>query len=136
MCAGRHGGYVTNAGWLLWLRSFGLTSFWEAVRFVQVFSYVQEHGSPARRHDAGRRVFARAPHRIRPRHRAPAAQNTTPTSRSQRLPPPPNGVSVNVNQNETLSAVRYDNKYEIYGGAGFSHFKSGPALAEGANLGR
>ena len=69
-----------------------------------------------------------------PTQSTPAAQNTTPTSRSQRLPPPPT-IDVNVNQNETLSAVRYDNKYEIYGGAGFSHFKSGPALAEGANLG-
>jgi hypothetical protein len=68
------------------------------------------------------------------------AQSTTPNtsqnsgSNVQKLPPPPT-IDVNVNQNETLSAVRYDNKYEIYGGLGFSHIKSGPALAEGANLG-
>ena len=63
-------------------------------------------------------------------------QNNPPTSgsRSQKLPPPPT-IDVNVNQNQTLSAVRYDNKWEIYGGAGFSHFKSGPQLAAGANLG-
>jgi hypothetical protein len=63
------------------------------------------------------------------------AQNTqNSTSGTQKLPPPPT-IDVNVNQNQTLSAVRYDNKYEIYGGLGFSHFKSGPALAAGANLG-
>jgi hypothetical protein len=64
------------------------------------------------------------------------AQSTTQNSGSntQKLPPPPT-IDVNVNQNETLSAVRYDNKYEIYGGLGFSHFKSGPQLAAGANLG-
>jgi hypothetical protein len=55
-------------------------------------------------------------------------------SNSQKLPPPPT-IDVNVNQNETLSTVRYDDKYEIYGGLGFSHFKSGPELAAGANLG-
>lgn len=68
------------------------------------------------------------------------AQSTTQTnpqnsgSNAQKLPPPPT-IDANVNQNETLSAVRYDNKYEIYGGAGFSHFKAGPQLAAGANLG-
>jgi hypothetical protein len=63
-------------------------------------------------------------------------QNTSPNSGSnvQKLPPAPT-IDVNVNQNETLSAVRYDNKYEVYGGLGFSHFKSGPQLAAGANLG-
>ena len=65
-----------------------------------------------------------------------SAQSTTQNSGSntQKLPPPPT-IDANVNQNETLSAVRYDNKYEIYGGLGFSHFKAGPALAAGANLG-
>lgn len=68
------------------------------------------------------------------------AQTTPPNnpqtsgSRPQKLPPPPT-IDVNVNQNQTLSAVRYDNKWELYGGAGFSHFKAGPQLAEGANLG-
>jgi hypothetical protein len=64
------------------------------------------------------------------------AQSSTQNSasRPQKLPPPPT-VDVNVNQNQTLSAVRYDNKWEMYGGLGFSHFKSGPTLAQGANLG-
>jgi hypothetical protein len=68
------------------------------------------------------------------------AQSTTQTtsqnsgSNAQKLPPPPT-IDVNVNQNETLSAVRYDNKYEVYGGLGFAHLKSGPELFEGANLG-
>jgi hypothetical protein len=68
------------------------------------------------------------------------AQSTTQTtpqnsgSNTQKLPPPPT-IDVNVNQNQTLSAVRYDNKYEVYGGLGFSHFKAGPSLAAGANLG-
>jgi hypothetical protein len=63
------------------------------------------------------------------------AQNTSQNSGSaQKLPPPPT-IDANVNQNDTLTAVRYDNKYEVYGGLGFSHFKSGPQLAAGANLG-
>jgi hypothetical protein len=63
---------------------------------------------------------------------AQSTQNST--SSTQKLPPAPT-IDANVNQNQTLSAVRYDNKYEIYGGLGFSHFKSGPSLAAGANLG-
>lgn len=64
---------------------------------------------------------------------APAfAQNST--SNSGKLPPEPT-IDANVNQNDTLSTVHYDNKYEIYGGAAFSHFKAGPSLAAGANLG-
>ena len=55
-------------------------------------------------------------------------------SNTTKLPPAPT-IDANVNQNETLSAVRYDNKYEVYGGAAFSHFKGGPQLIEGANLG-
>ena len=55
-------------------------------------------------------------------------------SNTQKLPPAPT-IDVNVNKNETLTDVRYDNKYEVYGGLGFSHFKSGPELAQGANLG-
>jgi hypothetical protein len=62
---------------------------------------------------------------------AAAAQSTSSTGK---LPPPPT-IDPNVNRNETLSAVHYNNRYEIYGGAAFSHFKSGPLLAEGANLG-
>jgi hypothetical protein len=58
----------------------------------------------------------------------------TSNSTSGKLPPPPT-IDQNVNQNDTLSTVRYDNKYDIYGGVGFSHFKAGPNLAQGANLG-
>jgi hypothetical protein len=56
------------------------------------------------------------------------------TSTPDKLPPPPT-IDPNVNKNETLTDVRYNNKYEIYGGAAFSHFKSGPLLTEGTNLG-
>ncbi len=56
------------------------------------------------------------------------------SNQTNKLPPPPT-IDPNVNRNETLSAVRYDNRYEVYGGAAFSHFKAGPLLAQGANLG-
>jgi hypothetical protein len=38
-------------------------------------------------------------------------------------------------QNETLRAVDYKNKYDIYGGFASSHFNAGPALVAGANMG-
>jgi hypothetical protein len=37
--------------------------------------------------------------------------------------------------NEPLAGVRYDRKWEIYGGFAYSHFDAGPNLLEGANLG-
>jgi hypothetical protein len=60
------------------------------------------------------------------------AQSTS--QNNPKLPPNPT-IDVNVNQNETLTEVHYDNKYEVYGGAGFRHFMAGPQLAAGANLG-
>ena len=40
-----------------------------------------------------------------------------------------------VASNEPLSGVHYDYRWELYGGPGFAHFKAGPNLLEGANLG-
>ncbi len=37
--------------------------------------------------------------------------------------------------NNTLSGVRYNNRYEVYGGFAYSHFDAGPSLLQGANLG-
>lgn len=34
-----------------------------------------------------------------------------------------------------LSGVRYDNRWEVYGGVAYSHFNAGPSLDQGANLG-
>ena len=60
------------------------------------------------------------------------AQSTS--QNNTKLPPVPT-IDTNVNQNETLTEVHYDNKYELYGGAGFRHIQAGPQLAAGANLG-
>ena len=66
---------------------------------------------------------------------AALAQSTTTTpSSSNKLPPPPT-IDANVNRNVTLNDVRYDNKYDIYGGIGFAHFNAGPSLLSGSNLG-
>ncbi len=37
--------------------------------------------------------------------------------------------------NSTLSGVTYNNRYEVYGGAAYTHFDAGPSLLQGANLG-
>jgi hypothetical protein len=37
--------------------------------------------------------------------------------------------------NDALSGVRYDYRWEFYGGAAYSHFDAGPDLTQGANLG-
>jgi hypothetical protein len=37
--------------------------------------------------------------------------------------------------NEPLAGVRYDRRWEMYGGFAYSHFDAGPNLLEGANLG-
>lgn len=37
--------------------------------------------------------------------------------------------------NSTLSNVRYDYRWEIYGGVAYSHFNAGSDLVQGANLG-
>ncbi len=43
--------------------------------------------------------------------------------------PPP------VTANSSLSNVRYDYRWEVYGGIAYSHFNAGPNLLQGANLG-
>lgn len=43
--------------------------------------------------------------------------------------PPP------VAANDSLANVRYDYRWEIYGGPAYSHFNAGPNLLQGANLG-
>jgi hypothetical protein len=37
--------------------------------------------------------------------------------------------------NSTLANVRYDYRWEFYGGAAYSHFNAGPQLVQGSNLG-
>ena len=37
--------------------------------------------------------------------------------------------------NNTLANVRYDWRWEVYGGFAYSHFNAGPNLIQGANLG-
>ena len=34
-----------------------------------------------------------------------------------------------------LSGMRYDNRWEVYGGFAYAHFNAGPQLVQGANLG-
>jgi hypothetical protein len=34
-----------------------------------------------------------------------------------------------------IGNVRYDNRYDVYGGAAYSHFTAGPNIRQGANLG-
>ncbi len=62
---------------------------------------------------------------------APSGSQSTSSSK---LPPPPT-IDTNINRNQTLANVRYDNKYDIYGGIGFAHFNAGPSLLQGSNLG-
>jgi hypothetical protein len=44
----------------------------------------------------------------------------------------PNSPSL---QNDALAGVRYDYRWELYGGFAYSHFDAGPNLLQGANLG-
>lgn len=37
--------------------------------------------------------------------------------------------------NSTLANVRYDYRWELYGGFAYSHFNAGPDLVQGSNLG-
>ncbi len=37
--------------------------------------------------------------------------------------------------NNSLANVKYDYRWELYGGFGYSHFQAGPNLEQGANLG-
>lgn len=44
-------------------------------------------------------------------------------------------METTTNPYESLANVRYNNKWELYGGFAFSHFNAGPALFQGSNLG-
>ncbi|HEY0795758.1 MAG TPA: hypothetical protein VGD64_08245 [Acidisarcina sp.] len=37
--------------------------------------------------------------------------------------------------NDTLSGIKYDSRWEFYGGPAYAHFDAGPNLLQGANLG-
>ena len=54
---------------------------------------------------------------------------------AQSGPPSPTVHEAPQLQNETLAGVKYNNKYEIYGGPAYSHFNGGPSLINGTNLG-
>ncbi len=56
---------------------------------------------------------------------AQAAPPSTPAPAPIQIPSQP----------EAAPTVRYDNRYEIYGGMAYAHFKAGPTLLQGANLG-
>lgn len=45
---------------------------------------------------------------------------------------PPSTYSL---QNDTLAGVRYDNRWQLYFGAGYRHFNAGPNLFQGAQMG-
>jgi hypothetical protein len=63
-----------------------------------------------------------------------AQASTGSQSSDSKLPPPPT-IDANVNQNLTLADVRYDNKYDVYGGFSSYHANAGYQLIGGANLG-
>ena len=65
---------------------------------------------------------------------APGGSQPSQSSDSNKLPPPPT-IDANVNQNLTLADVRYDNRYEVYGGLSSYHANAGYQLIGGANLG-
>ncbi len=72
---------------------------------------------------------------VQPPPAASQSQTPRPTSRNNKPLPPTPTIDTNVNQNDTLANVRYNNKYEAYGGFAYSHFNAGPSLIEGSNLG-
>lgn len=49
--------------------------------------------------------------------------------------PVPQYVPPTVAVTNPLAAVKYNNKWEIYGGMGYEHFDAGPQLVKGASLG-
>lgn len=62
---------------------------------------------------------------------ASAALSAT-TAQAQQHPAPAPTISL---QNDALAGVKYDNRWEVYGGFAYAHFKAGPNLVQGANLG-
>ncbi len=82
-------------------------------------------------------ALAFAPHDALAQDQTPPPGNQAggqSSSANAKLPPPP-VIDANVNRNLTLADVRYDNKYDIYGGIGYQHVNTGPSLIEGAQLG-
>ena len=51
------------------------------------------------------------------------------------LPTQAQSITPVVAPNSTLSDVKYDYRWEVYGGLAYSHFDAGPTLYQGANLG-
>lgn len=56
-------------------------------------------------------------------------------ARAQSVPPARTVQETPQLENQTLQAITYDNKYELYAGIGFFHFNPGPALVEGTAMG-
>jgi hypothetical protein len=69
---------------------------------------------------------------IAPHARAQAqTQSQSPSSSpSAQLPSTPQYVVL-----DPLAGVRYNNRYDLYVGAGYRHLKAGPMLLQGANIG-
>jgi hypothetical protein len=61
------------------------------------------------------------------------AQNTTAQAQAQQTSQPQS--STQAAPNYALAGVRYDYRWEVYGGLAYSHFNAGPNLLQGANLG-
>lgn len=63
-----------------------------------------------------------------------AQSQTAPQSQT---PPQPRSTNVPLSNtpSSALAGVRYDYKWEMYGGFAYSHFNAGPNLLQGANLG-
>lgn len=49
--------------------------------------------------------------------------------------PPQRTTTQTVAPNSALAGVKYDYRWELYGGFAYSHFNAGPNLLQGANLG-
>ncbi len=58
-------------------------------------------------------------------------------AQSQTTPPQPRSTTAPLSNTPTsaLAGVRYDYRWELYGGFAYSHFNAGPNLLQGANLG-
>jgi hypothetical protein len=65
---------------------------------------------------------------------AAPAQTQTQTTQTSTQTNNPN-VQPQVAPNYALAGVKYDYRWEIYGGVAYSHFDAGPNLLQGANLG-
>ena len=64
-----------------------------------------------------------------------AGHPATAQTASQNQTTNPNLPNTPALQNDALSAVKYDYRWEVYGGVAYTHFNAGPNLLQGANLG-